>query len=387
MYRKLLISVFIASLALFSLAGNSQGLKQEIVVTTGQGSTEKIATQDALVQAVAQVRGLAISSSEIVSLRDTIQNDKSDNLTQVNTDIATLTKGVISKYEILDNLFSKTTNLYSVKVRSTIPVYQNSPQIKRLRMAVTTLQITAQIKDKDSASKFSADWMSKLEDGLVQTRRFAMLDRSFSSATAKELSSYTSADYDASELAKLGQRAGTDYLVTGRLLDYRVIDKSVANPLTGEKIARSSLSTEVSIRVIDVASGQVKFAKSYIDPEKAVVDIINSIYPLTVLALSPNGVTIGQGGDTIKIGDRYRVYSLGKELKDPYTNEIIGRQELPIGEVVVVETQAKTSEGKILSGAAAIEKNVDSGLILRPLPKQPVKAATKPSANSTESKW
>jgi hypothetical protein len=321
-----------------------QGLKQEVVVTTGQGVSEKDATQDALVQAVAQVRGLAISSSEMVSLRDTIINEVGTSSTQLKTDISTQTKGVVTKFEVLDSMFSKMTNLYSVKVRATIPVYKASQQLNRLRMAVTSLQISPDIKDRSASSKFAADWMSKLEDGLVQTRRFAMLDRSFADVTAKELAQYTSADYTLGELAKLGQRAGTDYLITGRLLDYRVIDKSVTNPLNGERIARSALSAEVSIRVIDIASGQVKFAKSYTDSSKAVVDIINSIYPLSVLALSLNGVTIGQGGDSIKVGERYRVYALGKELRDPYTNEFIERQAIPVGEIEIIETDSNKIE-------------------------------------------
>lgn len=347
----------------------AQGLQQKVVITEGNGKSEKDAIKDALVAAVSQVRGLAISSKEMISIRDQINNENATSSSDYKSKINTYTKGIVSQYEVLEVGQSKIPGYVSVKVRSTIPVYAAGPQINRLRLAVVPLTISQRISDKSSASQYAGNWMSSLEEGLVQSRRFAMLDRSFNDAINKEISQYTSGQFSNSELARLGQRAGTDYLITGELRTYAIQDKSVVNPLTGQKIPRSATQSEISLRIIDVATSQVKFAKTYGDSKNAVADIINAIYPIAIVSISDSGVVIGTGGDDIKIGNKYRVIALGKELRDPYTNETLGREETPIGEIEITDVQSRISQGKFLTGKNEMLEKFNSGLIVRPIQK------------------
>jgi hypothetical protein len=344
----------------------AQGLSQQVVTTSGEGNTEKDAINDALVMAVAQVRGLSISSKEAIALKDIIHNQKLTSNAEYKNEIKTLTRGIVSSYEVLETGKSNLTSKIRVTIKSIIPVYAAGPQLSRLRLAVIPLKISSQISDKASSEGYAQNWMSSLEEGLVQSRRFAMLDRSFTDATNKELSQYAEGQFPTIELARLGQRAGTDYIVTGELRHYSVIDKSIINPLSGQKIAKSALNAEISLRLIDVATGQVKFAKSFTNSEIAVLDIINAIYPLGIVSVSDSEVIIGSGGEQIKVGDKFRVISLGLELKDPYSGENLGRLESQIGEVQILEVQSKTSRAKILSGADLINQKFSSGLILRP---------------------
>jgi len=368
-FFSLLIACFFLTLSIPSFA---QGLQQKVVITEGNGKSEKDAIKDALVAAVSQIRGLSISSKEMISIRDQISNETSTSTTDYKNKINSYTKGVVSQYEVLEVSQSKIPGFLSVKVKSTIPVYAAGPQINRLRLAVVPLIISQRISDKNSASQYAGNWMSSLEEGLVQSRRFAMLDRSFNDAINKEISQYTSGQFSNSELARLGQRAGTDYLITGELRTYSLQDQSVINPLTGQKIPRSSTLSEISLRIIDVATSQVKFAKTYGESKTAVADIINAIYPLAIVSVSDISVTLGAGGDDIKIGNKFRVIALGKELKDPYTNESLGREEMTVGEIEITDVQSRTSQAKYLTGKNEIIERFNGGLIVRPMQQKPI---------------
>ena len=386
--KKHLISLILAFITL-TLVGPafSQGIQQKTVVAKGEGRTEKDAIKDALVAAVSQVRGLAISSRESAALRDQIHNESSTSSSDYQSNVQTFTNGIVSQYQILEVGQSKLTRNVTVTLNVTVPVYAAGPQINRLRLAVVPLTLSKSIGNKAAGEQFAQNWMSALEEGLVQSRRFAMLDRSFTDATNNELSQYTNGQFSNSELARLGQKAGTDYLVTGELRNYAINDKSVINPLTGEKIPRSSTSSDISLRIIDVATSQVKFAKSYGDSKAAVLDVINAIYPMAIVSVSDGGVVIGAGGDQIKVGDKFRVISLGQELKDPYTNESLGRQEMAIGEIEITDVESKMSQAKIISGNDLINQRFSSGLIVRSMPKPAVNTSAPKPKKKNDSEW
>ena len=386
--KKHLTSLILAFFTL-TLVGPSfsQGIQQKTVVAKGEGRTEKDAIKDALVAAVSQVRGLAISSRESTALRDQIHNESSTSSSDYQSNVQTFTNGIVSQYQILEVGQSKLTRNVTVTLNVTVPVYAAGPQINRLRLAVVPLTLSKSISNKAASEQFAQNWMSALEEGLVQSRRFAMLDRSFTEATNNELSQYTNGQFSNSELARLGQKAGTDYLVTGELRTYAINDKSFVNPLTGERVPRSSTSTEISLRIIDVATSQVKFAKSYGESKAAVIDVINAIYPMAIVSVSDSAVVIGAGGDQIKVGDKFRVISLGQELKDPYTNESLGRQETAVGEIEITDVESKMSQAKIISGNDLINQKFPSGLIVRSMPKPVVSNAPPRPKKKDDSEW
>jgi hypothetical protein len=132
-----------------------------------------------------------------------------------------------------------------------------------------------------------------------------------------------------------------------------------------------------------VATSQIKYAKSYVDSKNAILDIINAIYPIAILAVNTNTVTLGSGGDEIKVGQRYTVMGLGKNLIDPYTNESLGKEEIPLGEIEITDVQAKTTLAKITKGAPDINKQFPQGLIIRPLNKAVMPGNTKAKSPSS----
>ena len=340
----------------FSWAGGIQG---KTVSSIGYGATENEAVQDALIEALGQIKGKQIHAEKLSETKRLIKDNKEDLTKSSNKKISEATSGIISSYKILK--MKKTDDgLFKTKIKVTIAVYEKSKQLDRRRLAVLPFRINNNIYNEDSIS-FIISWQKDLEEGLTQTRRFAMIDKSHENESNKEVSSYQNKQYNINEVARLGNKAGIDYMVIGTLENLANKNASVG----GKDVKLREVS--IALRIIDIASGQIKFAKTVVQPKKTVRDILFAIYPIAVVAVNKNNVTLNSGGDFLKKGSMYKVVKLGKELIDPYTKEKLGREEIDIGEIKLTEINAKTSKAKIIKGNEDIAKGFSDGLIIRPL--------------------
>ena len=137
---------------------------------------------------------------------------------------------------------------------------------------------------------------------------------------------------------------------------------------------------DVSIRIIDVATSQIKFAYtiaevSHDDYGGLAKDvgflsgqvISNAIFPARVVAVADDIITINQGGKTLKIGETYNLVKLGKSVSDPYTKERLGRVETKVGRIEISDVQAKTSSAKIIEINLSDTSSLAAGaFIIRP---------------------
>lgn len=191
------------------------------------------------------------------------------------------------------------------------------------------------------------------------------------------------------ELARIGNRVGTDYLVTG------IVEKAYSNSkkfkmrTTGQVITTPQIGARVTYRILDVASTQVKFAatakihresgtiRNVADGIAASVGqkILNAIFPVYVLSVEGDRLTLGQGGDTIKKGAVYSLVKLGKEIIDPYTQERLGQSEAIVGSVRIIDTQSKLSTAKVLKLDIGLDTLMSDEFIVRP--RKGVSAAAK----------
>ena len=352
----LLILIFIFFNVSFSWAG---GIQEKTVSSIGYGATENEAVQDALIEALGQIKGKQIDAEKLSETKRLIKDNQEDLTKSSNKKISEATSGVISSYKILK--MKKTDDgLFKVKIKATIAVYEKSKQLDRRKLAVLPFRINNNIFNDESIS-FINSWQKDLEEGLTQTRRFAMIDKSYEYESDKELSSYQNKQYDINEVARLGNKAGVDYMVIGTLEN--LANKNVS--VGGKDVKLREVS--IALRIIDIATGQIKFAKTVVQPKKTVRDILFAIYPIAIVAANKNNVTLNSGGDFLKKGSMYKVVKLGKELIDPYTKEKLGREEIDIGEIKLTEINAKTSKAKIIKGNEDIAKGLSDGLIIRPL--------------------
>ena len=81
-------------------------------------------------------------------------------------------------------------------------------------------------------------------------------------------------------------------------------------------------------------------------------------------------LTLNQGGETVKVGKSYRLVKLGKPLKDPYTGESLGKEEIEVGMVEIKNKTDRISSAKLVSGFID-EGEVFNTLRIRPMKSKP----------------
>lgn len=393
-------------IALAMLGSNSPqastSIKMIEVRAEGIGATQRDAILDALKIAIGQVNGMDISSQTISRLAtqvtDTNQSTEIFSSSEFVEDIATATSGQVESFDILSSRIRPDFNNYiEVVLRVKVAKYVASQQLNRIRMSVYDPYLNKNIASDPNAISFARSLRRKVEDYLTQTRRFAMLDRQMLSDTQEELNLIAGGGMATTELARLGQRVGSDYLVFLTVYKYdRLIND---RQLLGTNTIKREIKdvAEVSVRIIDVATSQIKYAKSQtfqIDPAQLSLDdhisfqlgqfISNAIYPAKVVAINGSMLTIGQGGDTMKRGSDYHLVMLGERLADPYTKESIGRKETIIGLARITDVQSYQSTAEIIS--LNINVSSQTQLLLRPIYSDPLAEAAEKTQKMNDAK-
>ena len=90
-----------------------------------------------------------------------------------------------------------------------------------------------------------------------------------------------------------------------------------------DEIPKSGGATAVGTKLLEVAAERITEA------------MLDAIYPISLVAIDGDIVTLNQGGDTISSGNLYELYRYGEKIIDPYTKESLGRSETLVGEISV----------------------------------------------------
>ena len=247
----------------------------------------------------------------------------------------------------------------------------------------------------------------KLNERLVQTRKFTLLDRAFDAEVNDELARLGDANAAKSDAARLGQKLGTDYLLVGTVRFFPVAAPGV-NPLTGQALAVASQPfAEVSYRVLLAPTGQLKWADTVTvdaatvaassvgaftkaSAEAAAAELVEkmtmAILPLEIVKVSSAArIVLGEGGKSVQVGERYTVYALGETVVDTRTGEALDEEEEPVGTVEVTEVREKLSYARLLEGDLS-KMAVGSRLrrVVKPAPvpvEGPLPTTVRPAAN------
>jgi len=336
------------------------------VQSQGLGITQRDAVVDGVREAVSMVNGMAIASQTSLAEMTTEVTTETDSSFLASSafmqQISTATSGIVESYNILSSASDPATGLVTVNLSVQVARYQASKQLDRLRMALSGIRIDNDVQDRAAAAEFAEDLQDGVIDYLTQTRRFAMIDRQLMAETQAELNYIATANVPTRELARLGNQVGTDYLVVIELRDLvtTVTERQMA---TTNRVRRKTvLASEVGVRIIDVATSQIKFSGTvdtsattdYRDLARSAARAIgryvqNAIYPIRIVAIDGNVLTLGQGGKTIDRGERYSLIRLGDRMYDPYTKESLGYKETTVGTVVITTVRAKQSKAEIES--------------------------------------
>ncbi len=367
-------------------------VEQVTVQTEGSGSSLSTATASALSSAVSQVNGAALASTALTTeMTTTLDTDASSQFASASASveaIALQTKGLVQNYRVISK--AENSGTWTVSVEATIAKYARSAQTDRLRMTVLPFRTHG-----TSNGNVSDRVVSDLTAHLTSSRKFAMLDRSFEQERQSEMGLLSSGDASMEEMAKLGNRLGTDYMIVGVIEDAGT--KTHTTELAGRTLSSSTTRLSISYRVIDAPTGQIKMADSWsgsmpggsIDglttkaADTISRQIVDAIAPIKVESVLGNELFLGQGGKSIKVGQKYRLLLAGEAIIDSYTKESLGRQEVEVGVIEVTEVQSKIAKAKVLKSSVNIaEKFPISTFIVRLQSEAAKPAAAAPAKKS-----
>lgn len=363
-----MFKLFLLLTAIYMAVPNAAVARVEIVEVNaeGMGLTLGDAILDGLQSAVSMVNGVEVASQTRLEMAtvstETNQAESYTAASAFSKDITTATKGVVDGYDVLSSgRDSSLGNNYVVQLAVRISKLKQSKQLNRLRMAVSGLYVDDNVSDRRAADATALAIQNRVIDYLTQTRRFAMIDRNNIADTQTELNYIATSGMATRELARLGNKVGTDYLVVMilRELNTNIYQKKMK---TNNRIKETKqVVGEVSVRILDVATSQIKFSDTILiqsdrdyrslakDGGRVIGQTIqNAIYPARIVAIDGDMVTIGQGGKTFVRNEIYELVQLGKRMIDPYTKESLGFQEIPVGKIKIERVQSKQSTGRII---------------------------------------
>lgn len=379
---RLIHRIVISSCLLFPVLAQAELVKVE---ATGIGDSRPEAITHALVEGIQRATGVSIDQSMVSGLvvgvskldgKANQSNDASKSSQEahiVQTDsigqdlIKTRSGGSVKTFTVLS---SENDNLgrYVVKVNVEVDKFKSvSPETaNRMRIIVAPFQTQ------------NAALATQLRDQLIvyltQIKRFSVLDRTENSQYQKEMALVTSTDANMSERVRYGQVLGADFILTGKI-NIKTIKQEEINPVTNQKSVTYSATADVIFNMIEIATRQIQFSNQFKlrvsgDTDQLVEPMVQkigsyateSLFPLRVITReNPSALTINRGGQSLAVGQKFTLVSLGAELTDPDTKEKLGRSENEIGVVEISKVDSSVSLAKLLSGAV----NKTDDLILR----------------------
>lgn len=361
------------------------------VQVSGFGATERLAVENALIEAVSQVNGIDIKNSQQVEQLLHKKNGETETMTHTQRNGSVSAKGMVDSYNVL----SKDCNGEGCRVQLHVNVirYKAAGLSADSRRKLAVLPFTG---------RHGATFSSELQDLYTQSRRFAVLDRSQNEAYRQEKALWESDNTGLTEKARMGQVLGLDYILVGKVEKASTRRWSKNIELTGEVKHYASSSLRVRYQLIEVPTRQVKWSDSISLSagngnlngliNQAIKGIfqqtMDNIYPLRLINVKGKRVIINQGGKTLKVGSYYTVFDLGEKLVDPYTGEVLGQDESAIGKIRITEVKPKLAYAELIEGdSSLLEKNQIARPTSPPAKKvsRPVKRNRAPAKEATQS--
>ncbi len=362
---RLLLRALLVSALSAGLLAQAQVVYRE-VTATGNGGDPGEALLDALEGAIAQVGGQRLSSSTSLTIAESTRNGSTQMSEDFRQKVEKATRGVIKSYSVLESGTTPSSGRAFVRIKAVVPTYKQSEQLKRMKLALAPVAVAQSLAGQTGAREFAEGVSAATEAYLTQSRKFAMIDRRFTDASGREMARVHTRYAPIAETVKVGMRVGADYLVLAHVKAFDVQEQAERR-VTGRTVTRLRAEIGIDLRVLDVATGQIKFAHSYVHPGRLPAgmtltqlsaeigadlgQLINTaIYPLAVVAASGDQLTLNQGGDTVQVGRVYRIVSQGKALVDPYTRESLGQEEAEVARAEVTAVTDRTATAKLVAG-------------------------------------
>ena len=416
-YSKILLLIF------FSLLINSKifaEIKFKEVVVTGIGQSLDEATNNAFAEAISMVNGKNVQTKTIIKVlsgeplpkEPETQGENANFFAKILVQLTDSskekeekpekkdekkpeysqsyikklideTKGGIKSYEILKKTKDK-KGWHQVKVKAEVAFFELPQEAMRTRIAVFPFRLYEIQSDKD---RFQRLLDQNINDYLVQTKKFTMLDRTFIEEVAKEQKTILDGKTPAIEMAKIGNEISADFILVGSVEDFSIEEKVTKILSSDQEIKKNVASIYLSYRLLDVATKQInnsntlelqipikesaKKADMKAISEVSTIlgeEILFSIYPVLIEKISNGEIYLGQGGKQFKKGQQYEVFEKGEKIIDSYTNEVIGNVETSVSKIEISSVSSGYSKAKFLDQENKLSEPVEAGkYIVRPI--------------------
>ncbi|NVL93040.1 MAG: hypothetical protein HWN71_08430 [Desulfobacterales bacterium] len=240
----------------------------------------------------------------------------------------------------------------------------------------------------------------QLTDALIQSRQFVVLERQTLGDVIAEQDMAASGRFAKSKSARTGKLTSAQVLIKGTITEFemkgagsgtgvkikgfkigakrgqahvgliiRLIDTTTAEVLDSHRVEGKAKSggLKLGFDVGGVDFGTESFRKTplgkatQIAIDNAVEFIASKLRDIPfqgrIIKVSGKDVFISAGEQTgASVGDKFTVYSVGEELVDPDTGELLGVEEEEIGAVKISQVKKKYSKARLVSGGEGIKR-------------------------------
>lgn len=242
---------------------------------------------------------------------------------------------------------------------------------KSLSVDQMTQSLNEQFIDRLNATrKFQIVSRSDIKDLVTDDDKAKALNpdkaKGFNLADTKYLAVLTVDDYE-DQTERLVQKL-VNKTLTKRTIRLSLITK-IYETSSGKLLesAANSISTTDAQQTLNEAGNDAEATDALIrtvikdSAEWAASRIADVIFPAKVIAKTDKTVTVNRGeGSGVAKGEVWRVFAVGKELIDPDTKEVLGKEEVEIGKVRITDVLPKMSKGEVIE-----DRGIAEGAVIR----------------------
>ncbi len=378
----LLIILFTAYVP-FSFAGETV-----MVESKGSGETRQKAIINALTNAVGQIKGVEIRTSEDKSMQSVLS--KNTQIGNISTetdkdDFKAYINGVVKTYEILSE--NKTEDLHEVTLKAWVYNLKSRLQDDREKIAIMpckTLKDNYSFKNrKFSATEISEKLQSKISGSFSRIGKLAVIDRQYVSDFLDNRNLLKTGQGSTEEKARLNNLLAVEYMLSSTLVDAKLIANHKYLSAIQKKSWEYELDFILDYKIIDASTTKVIFSDSIkynfeTNEVKKLVDkwdhhnldmdeILNNLlkktanqvaqktlinlFPVKIIAITPKGkIIINQGNDKVFEGQTFKVVSGGQKIMDIDTKQVLGYHESKVTTLKIVKVDQKFSYAEVVAG-------------------------------------
>jgi curli biogenesis system outer membrane secretion channel CsgG len=381
----------------------------------GYGMTPGEAVAEAMKLAILQVNGAAVQSASIsvkygldVSLNQDSASLRGNAFAEA---VMQRSGGVIQNFKLVEiqEPGALVGKQYKATIEAQIAKFQPSADMQKVKLVIGQIRFDSPnlpMGDRSvSSAEVGAALRQRISAALVQTGRFAVLDRELSPDVQGELDLIASGQAPSAELAKLSQAASADLVWSGRVsnlaynrharqlktsdrelvsysggwaLTEKLVNVATRQVMSSDALRGTAPSTEPTTLGRGVDGGKILEDMSTDLVNQVVTSVLRRTFPVTVVSRDGTNVVLSQGGQALKEGTRYAMVAMGAEMKDPQTGQSLGRVESPCCELVVERVTPNLAYGRLENVRSNLEQLPSGALQLR----DALKGAAVPNAQS-----